>query len=148
MNFTHKSMKPTWLIQILQSVQGQLWGCHLFILLLMYLILLKRWFSFGNRFQISARKFASDSLPVQKQLPRDVPRKRYSENMQQNYKRTPIPKCDFNKVVLQLIEITLRHACSPINFLHIFRTPFLKNTSGWLLLYSMWICAPKMITTL
>ena len=32
------------------------------------------------------------------------------------------------------IEITLRHVCSPVNLLYIFRTPFLKNTSGWLLL--------------
>ena len=31
-------------------------------------------------------------------------------------------------------EITLRPGCSPVNLLHIFRTPFLKNTSGWLLL--------------
>ena len=32
------------------------------------------------------------------------------------------------------IEITLRHGCSPVNLLHIFRTLFPKNTSGWLLL--------------
>ena len=32
------------------------------------------------------------------------------------------------------IEITLRHGCSPVNLLHIFRIPFLKNTSGQLLL--------------
>ena len=32
------------------------------------------------------------------------------------------------------IEITLWHACSLVNLLHIFRTPFLKNTPGWLLL--------------
>ena len=31
-------------------------------------------------------------------------------------------------------EITLRHECSPVNLLYIFRTPFLKNTSRWLLL--------------
>ena len=31
-------------------------------------------------------------------------------------------------------EITLPHGCSPVNLLHIFRTCFLKNTSGWLLL--------------
>ena len=31
------------------------------------------------------------------------------------------------------IEITLRHGCSPLNLLHFFRTPFIKNTSGWLL---------------
>ena len=42
-----------------------------------------------------------------------------------------MPKCDFNKVALQ---ITLWHVCSPVNMLHIFRTPFLKNTYGWLLL--------------
>ena len=34
------------------------------------------------------------------------------------------------------IEIKLRHECSPVNLLHIFRTPFLKNTSGRLLLNS------------
>ena len=32
------------------------------------------------------------------------------------------------------IEITLRHGCSPVNLLHIFRIPFPRNTSGWLLL--------------
>ena len=31
------------------------------------------------------------------------------------------------------IEISLRHGCSPVNLLHIFRAPFLKNTSGRLL---------------
>ena len=31
-----------------------------------------------------------------------VPRKRCSGNMQQVYRRTPITKCDFNKVALQL----------------------------------------------
>ena len=29
---------------------------------------------------------------------------------------------------------TLRHGCSPVNLLHIFRTPFPRNTCGWLLL--------------
>ena len=33
------------------------------------------------------------------------------------------------------IEITLRHGCCPVNLLHIFRTPFYKNISGWLLVY-------------
>ena len=32
------------------------------------------------------------------------------------------------------IEIAFWHGCSPVNLLHIFRTPFLKNTSGRLLL--------------
>ena len=32
------------------------------------------------------------------------------------------------------IEIALRHGCTPVNFLHIFKALFSKNTSGWLLL--------------
>ena len=31
-------------------------------------------------------------------------------------------------------EITIRHGCSPVNLLHIFRAAFLKNISWWLLL--------------
>ena len=38
------------------------------------------------------------------------------------------------KLLCNFIEITLRHGCSPANSLHIFRTPFLKNISGWPLL--------------
>ena len=48
-----------------------------------------------------------------------------------------MPKCDFHEVAKQFYmklqsnftEITLRHGCSPVNLLHIFRTPFPKNTS-------------------
>ena len=32
------------------------------------------------------------------------------------------------------IEIALRDGCSPVNLLHIFRTPFSRNTFAWLLL--------------
>ena len=35
-----------------------------------------------------------------------------------------MPKCDSNKVV----ENKIRHGCSSVNLLHIFRTPFDKNT--------------------
>ena len=38
----------------------------------------------------------------QKQPATDVPRKRCSEIMQQICRRTPMPKCDFNKVAKQL----------------------------------------------
>ena len=44
--------------------------------------------------------------------------------MQQTFRRTPMQKCDF----------ALRHGCSPVNLLYIFRTPFPRNTSRWLLL--------------
>ena len=59
------------------------------------------------------------------------------ENLQQIYRRKPMPQCHFNKVALQVywnhtlslvfsskfsnfIEIALRHGCSPIKLLHIF----------------------------
>ena len=38
------------------------------------------------------------------------------------------------KLQSNFIEITFRHECSPVNLLNIFRTPFLMNTSGRLLL--------------
>ena len=34
------------------------------------------------------------------------------------------------KLLCNFIELALRHGCSPVNFLHIFRTSFPKNTSG------------------
>ena len=37
------------------------------------------------------------------------------------------------KLESNVIEITLWHGFSAVNLLHIFRTTFLKNTSGWLL---------------
>ena len=65
--------------------------------------------------------------------------------MLQIYRRIPILKCDFRehtcqsaisiKLQSKFIEITLRHGCSPVNLLHIFRTSFDRNTSGRLLLY-------------
>ena len=38
------------------------------------------------------------------------------------------------RVISIKLQIALRHGCSPVNLLHIFRTAFPKNTSGWLLL--------------
>ena len=49
-------------------------------------------------------------------------------HMLENWFRTCSLLCNF-------IEITLRHGFSPVNLLHIFRTPFPENTSGWLLLH-------------
>ena len=71
---------------------------------------------------------------MQKQPSRGVLRKRFSENMRQIYRRTPMPKCDFKKLQRNFFDIKLRHGCSPVNLQHIFRTPFHKNTSGRLLL--------------
>ena len=55
------------------------------------------------------KKMIKSMLDPQKQPSRGILRKTYSENMKQ---------------------IALRHACSPVNLLRNFRTPFLKNTSG------------------
>ena len=38
------------------------------------------------------------------------------------------------KLQSNFIKITFWHGCSQVNLLHIFRTAFPKNTSGWLLL--------------
>ena len=38
------------------------------------------------------------------------------------------------KLQSSFIEFAVRHGCSPVNLLHILRTPFLKNTSGGLVL--------------
>ena len=70
----------------------------------------------------------------QKQPPRGVPSKRCSENMQQIYRKHPCRSAISIKLLCNFIETAFRHGCSLVNLLHIFRTPFLKNTSGWLLL--------------
>ena len=52
---------------------------------------------------------------IQEQPFKGVLGKRCSESMEQLYRRTPMPKYDFNN----FIEIALRHECSPVNLLHI-----------------------------
>ena len=44
----------------------------------------------------------TSALQIQTQLSRGVLRKRCSENIEQICKRTPLMKCDFNKVANQL----------------------------------------------
>ena len=96
----------------------------------------------SSKVVILSQSIATRNNTDQKQPSRRVLRKRCSENMLQIYRRhlcrsaisiklqssfIEITPCNF-------IEITLRHGCSSVNLLHIFRTHFLKNTSGWLLL--------------
>ena len=38
------------------------------------------------------------------------------------------------KLLYNFFEIALPHGCSPVNLLPIFRIPFPRNISGWLLL--------------
>ena len=45
------------------------------------------------------------------------------------------------------IDIALQHGCSPVNFLHIFRTPFPMKTSGRLLLTILFSLFRKTLRT-
>ena len=56
---------------------------------------------------------------------------KYETNLQEN---THAEKWISIKLQSNFIEITLQHKCSPSNLLHLFRTRFLENTSGQLLL--------------
>ena len=71
---------------------------------------------------------------IQKQPSIGVLKKSYFENMQQVYSGTPMPKCNFNMVAKQLYWNHTSACVSPANLLHIFGTPFPKNTYGRLLL--------------
>ena len=62
----------------------------------------------------------------QKQPPRGIPWESCSENMQQIYRRT-CRKAISIKLLCNFTEVTLQHGCSPVNLLHIFRTPFLRT---------------------
>ena len=44
------------------------------------------------------------------------------------------------KLLYNFIQIALQHGCSPVNLLHIFKTHFLKNTSGRLFLEHTQFC--------
>ena len=74
------------------------------------------------------------SVKLQKQPSRGVLRRRCSENMHQIYRRTSMAQCVSIKLQSNFIEIALRHGHSPVNLLHIFRTPFSHNTSERLFL--------------
>ena len=90
------------------------------------------WETYGNYLHDSELVIIETSRCFKKQPFRGVLRKRCSENMQQMYMRAPTSKCD---LLRNFIEIPLRHGCSSVNLLNIFRTPFPKNTPGGLLLY-------------
>ena len=80
----------------------------------------------------------------QKQRCRRVLKKSCSENMQQIYRRTPCRSVISTTLQSNFIEIALWYGCSPVNLLHIFRTCFPWNTSGWLLLIQ--VCFLRHVT--
>ena len=70
------------------------------------------------------------ALIRQKQPSRGIIRKRYSEI----YRKAPMSKCDFNKVALQFYRNHTSAWLFSCIFAAYFRTPFSKNTFGWLIL--------------
>ena len=61
---------------------------------------------FGNKsLNVKFSKYQKQSHQMQPS--RGVPRKRCSENIQQIYRRTPMPKYDFNKYAWNFIEIAI-----------------------------------------
>ena len=67
---------------------------------------------------------------LQKQPSRGILKKRCPENMHQIYRRTPMPKCVFDKVAFQLYWNNTSAWVFSVNLLHIFRTAFPKNTAA------------------
>ena len=86
-------------------------------------------------FQTNIEKIVpSNQSTIQKQPSRVVDRKRCSENMQQIYRRTPMPKFNFNEFAKELYWIHIPAWVFPLYLQHIFGTHFPRNTSWWLLL--------------
>ena len=71
---------------------------------------------------------------IQKKPPTGVPRKSCSEKCSKFTGEHLCRSVISIKLQSNFIDILLQHEFSPVNLLHIFRTPFLKNTSGRLLL--------------
>ena len=65
--------------------------------LIYFPILQRKIISCHNSISVNFKKLKHEKH-FQKQPPRDVLKKRCPENIQQIYRRTPMPKCDFNKV--------------------------------------------------
>ena len=103
-------------------------------------ICVKMNFTYYVLFLIRIVKFLAKFFIVKKfhllseQSSEDVLKKSYSENLQQIFRIPPMPKCDFKEVAKQLYWNHSLVWVFFVNVLHIFRTPFPKNTFGGLLL--------------
>ena len=86
---------------------------------------------FSHRlFSVNYFKF----LRIQKQRSRGVLRIRFLKICSKFTGENPCRNAISIKLLGTFIKIALQHGCSPVNLLHIFRTPFPRNTFGWLLL--------------
>ena len=76
-------------------------------------------------------------MTSRKQSSRGVLWKGRSYNMLKIYRLTLCRSVISIKLLWNFIEIALQHGCYPVNLIHIFKTPFYKNTYGGLLLTSI-----------
>ena len=74
---------------------------------------------------------------AQKQPSGGALRKRCSENMQQIYRKTPMPKCDFNKFAMQFYWNHTSAWVFSCKFAAYFQNSFSQNTTGGLLLHAL-----------
>ena len=79
---------------------------------------------------------------VQRQPCRGVLKKRCSENIQQIYSRTPMPKCDFNKVANLLIVFS-QHSGSSLKWIlkWIFIWDKILRQFFWIIFISVLLCS-------
>ena len=89
------------------------------------------WLKFCLKFYLAS---VATPCNLQKQSCRGVLIKKYSEDMQQVYWIYPCRSAISIKLRSNFFKIAVWHGCSPVKVLHVFRTPFPKNTSGGLLL--------------
>ena len=105
------------------------------ILWLHYLFDASKWGIYINEFLVIRLKQSDKAFCHQKQPPRGLSRKGILKICSKFTGEHPCRSVISIKLLCNFLKITLQHGCSPINLLHIFRTPFLTNTSGRLLLY-------------
>ena len=82
--------------------------------------------SIENLRDILCKTTAQDMSSFQKQPSRDALRKSCSKNMQQIYRRTPMGKCDFNKVAMQVNYVN--NASQLCKFLNLMYLKFSENS--------------------
>ena len=91
-------------------------------------------FQFCAKFLIFRRNFLVINTHIQSSRPEVFLRKGVLKIHSKFTGERPCQSAISVKLQSNFIEITLRYGCSPVNLLHIFRTPSLKNTSARLLL--------------
>ena len=120
------------LISWFRSSGAKVWvsfirNCSLFFSVLVFMfraVIIFRYFPIIIKFT----RVLNTWILISRGSPPGVLKKNCTENMRQIYRRTPMPKCDFNKVIKRLYWNRTRQGHFPVNLGHIFRAVFLKNT--------------------